>query len=53
MIYSKRGPLTGIKIMIYSKRGYGTTSGIFLKMGLNVQENSQRWGMAGAESPAS
>ena len=27
-------------------------SGVFLNLGWNAEENSQRWGMAGAESPA-
>ena len=38
--------------MICTKRGCGTPSGIFLKLGLNVQENSQRWEMFGAEASA-
>ena len=47
-----RKQLTGIKIMICTMKGYGATSALSLKLGLNVQENSQRWEMVGAELPA-
>ena len=48
----KKKKINQYKNNSWFKQGVWYTSGIFLKLGLNVEENSQRWGMAGAESLA-